>query len=509
MGGIGAAAGPLLGGLITTAISWRAAFLFQVLLVAIILWLARRVPDPLPADPHRPFDILGAVLSAVGLVLLVMGILAVDNNLWLALALVAGGVLFLTWFFLSVRAKERAGKEPLLSSSLFRNRTSNRGLVTQNIQWMLLMGVSFVAAAYLQVVRGHDAIETGIIFTAETVGLLLSSLAAGRLAQRFSQKTLILAGFVLTIGGMLLLIVMVSDNSSVWAFAPGLFLIGVGLGAMLTASVNVVQSSFVETQQGEISGLSRSVSNLGSSLGTAIAGTVLVAGIASTPERSYALAMAVLAAFGVVGLIAAMMLPRTITPAKKSDPVPRVVPPPAAVTGAGTDQGEQGHLSWIDAAQGLLLRGWRGELPRGPGPLVTGACRLGSAWWRAAVQPVVAVASRRWGWFGRGASQSRQSCRRRCRGARPAAIRSAHRSNDQVNSPGKSFSTLTAAASTPPNSWPTPRTPYRPFNQSGEPACAGTTRHQNHSSRPSKRNSKRQDNTYYERHKCTLKSTPM
>ena len=116
MGGIGAAAGPLLGGLITTAISWRAAFVFQALLVAIILWLARRMPDPLPADPRRPFDILGAVLSAVGLVLLVMGILAVDNNLWLALALVVGGVVFLTWFFLSVRAKERAGKEPLLSS---------------------------------------------------------------------------------------------------------------------------------------------------------------------------------------------------------------------------------------------------------------------------------------------------------------------------------------------------------------------------------------------------------
>ena len=328
MGGIGAAAGPLLGGLITTAISWRAAFLFQVLLVAIILWLARRVPDPLPADPHRPFDTLGAVLSAVGLVLLVMGILAVDDNLWLALGLVGGGVLFLTWFFLSVRAKERAGREPLLSSSLFKNRTSNRGLVTQNVQWLLLMGVSFVAAAYLQVVRGHDAIETGIIFTAETVGLLLSSLAAGRLAQRFSRKTLILAGFVLTIGGMLLLIAMVSDNSSVWAFAPGLFLIGVGLGAMLTASVNVVQSSFVEGQQGEISGLSRSVSNLGSSLGTAIAGTVLVAGIATTPGRSYGLAMVVLAAFGVVGLIAAMMLPRTITPAKNPSPVPRVVPPP-------------------------------------------------------------------------------------------------------------------------------------------------------------------------------------
>ena len=72
-----------------------------------------------------------------------------------------------------VRRKERAGQEPLLSTSLFRNRTSNLGLVTQNAQWLVLMGVSFVVSAYLQVVRGYNAIQTGIIFTAATVGLLV------------------------------------------------------------------------------------------------------------------------------------------------------------------------------------------------------------------------------------------------------------------------------------------------------------------------------------------------
>jgi hypothetical protein len=84
---------------------------------------------------------------------------------------------------------------------------------------------------------------------------------------------------------------------------------------MLTPSVNLVQSSFSEEFQGEISGLSRSVSNLGSSLGTAIAGTILVAGITRTPERSYALAMLVLAAFALVGLVAAAFLPKAFTPA--------------------------------------------------------------------------------------------------------------------------------------------------------------------------------------------------
>jgi MFS family permease len=320
MGGVGAAAGPLIGGLITSAISWRAAFVFQALVIAAIIWLARRVQDPLPPDPTRPFDTGGAILSAVGLVLVVMGILAADNNGWVMLALLAAGALVLAWFFRSVRAKERAGKEPLLPTVLFRNRTSNLALVTQNIQWLLLIGVSFVVAAYLQVVRGYDAIQTGVIFTAATVGLLASSLAAERLAGRRAQRTLVMAGFLVTIAGIGVLLAIVTGSPSAWAFAPGLLLIGLGLGVMLTPSINVVQSSFPEELQGEISGLSRSVSNLGSCLGTAIAGTILVAGITATPERAYGLAMIVLAAVGLLGLLAAAFLPRTRAPADAPHP---------------------------------------------------------------------------------------------------------------------------------------------------------------------------------------------
>ncbi|HEY9468958.1 MAG TPA: MFS transporter [Propionibacteriaceae bacterium] len=321
LGGIGAAAGPLIGGLITSAISWRAAFIFQALIIAVIVFLSRKITDPLPPDPTRPFDTGGAVLSSVGLVLVVMGILAADNNLWLMIILVVAGALVLALFFRSIRAKEKAGKEPLLSTSLFHNRTSNLGLVTQNTQWVMLLGTSFVVSAFLQVVRGYNAIQTGVIFTAATLGLLVSSLAAERLAKRRSQRTLILAGFVLTIAGIVVLLLIVSGSATAWSFAPGLLLIGLGLGVMLTPSVNVVQSSFPESEQGEISGLSRSVSNLGSSLGTAIAGTILVAGITATPERSYALAMASLAVVGVIGLIAAVMLPAEIrSPAAQEAP---------------------------------------------------------------------------------------------------------------------------------------------------------------------------------------------
>jgi MFS family permease len=316
MGGIGAAAGPLLGGLITAALSWRWAFVFQALVIAVIVVLSRRVEDPLPADPTRPFDTGGAVSSAVGLVLIVTGILAADDNGWLMLGLIVAGMLVLALFFRSARAKERAGREALLSTALFHNRTSNLGLVTQNAQWLLLMGTSFVVSAYLQVVRGYDAIETGVIFTATTAGLLASSLGAERFAKRRTQRTLIVTGFAVTVLGICALLAMVIGSPSAWAFTPGLLLIGLGLGFMLTPSVNVVQSSFGEDLQGEISGLSRSVSNLGSSLGTAIAGTILVAGITVTPERSYALAMVVLAAIGVIGLVVALLLPRTFAAAR-------------------------------------------------------------------------------------------------------------------------------------------------------------------------------------------------
>ncbi len=290
-----------------------------------IVCLSRAIEDPVAADPSRPFDALGAVLSAVGLVLVVMGILAADNNLALMAGLLVVGAAAARAVLppRSTPASAR-GAEPLLSTSLFRNRTSNLGLVTQNVQWLLLMGTAFVVSAYLQVVRGYNAIQTGVIFTAATGGILVSSLAAERLAKRHPQRRLILAGFVTTIVGIVVLLALVAGSPSPWAFAPGLLLIGLGVGVMLTPSVNVVQSAFPEDLQGEISGLSRCISNLGSSLGTAVAGTILVAGL---DRGSYGAAMTALALIGVVGLGAAMWLP--------SDRRATARPQIAGATGAG------------------------------------------------------------------------------------------------------------------------------------------------------------------------------
>jgi len=328
-GGLGAAAGPLIGGLVTTTLGWRSSFLLQVLVVATIIFLARAVQDPGREGPAPRFDVLGAILSAAGLFFVVLGILMSRtygwgasradftiggtvvipkggiSPVWLFIAI---GALILLWFFLHLRSAERAGKEPLLHLRLFRNRTANLGLGTQTIQWLVLQGTFFVVSVFIQEVRGYSAIETGLMLTPATAGILVSSAAAERLAQRRPQRWLVVAGFALTALGMLLLLALVREHSAVWTFVPGLLLMGLGVGVMLTSSVNIVQSSFPDADQGDISGLSRSVSNLGSSLGTALVGSVLVAE-AFPDNAGFAAAQGVLLGFSLVGLVLGVLIP--------------------------------------------------------------------------------------------------------------------------------------------------------------------------------------------------------
>jgi predicted MFS family arabinose efflux permease len=138
----------------------------------------------------------------------------------------------------------------------------------------------------------------------------VSSALAGRFAKRHSQRWLIKTGFLVTVVGMVLLLALGRQVSNVLAFAPGLLLMGVGVGAMLTSSVNVVQSSFPDRDQDDISGLSRSISNLGSSLGTALAGSILVAA-AFPGGRPFALSLTMLVVITLVGLVIAMFIPRS------------------------------------------------------------------------------------------------------------------------------------------------------------------------------------------------------
>jgi MFS family permease len=316
-GGIGAALGPLVGGFLTTAISWRVSFLLQAFIVLLIIILARRIVDPGVQGAKPKLDIVGTVLSAAGLFFVVVGILATGTYGWFSAvvwSIVAIGLVIIGLFFLHIRSRERKGKEPLLSTHIFRNRTSNLGLVTQFVQWMVLQGSFYVISVFFQTIRGYSAVLAGLVVTPATIGILLTGTRARKLATRTTQRRLISIGFILTTVGMVLVLLLPliesgASYANVWYFVPGLFLMGLGIGTMLTSSVNVVQSAFPEKDQGEISGLSRSISNLGSSFGTAVVGSILVTTI--LPEaQTFGLALIAVILVSIVGLIAAILIPR-------------------------------------------------------------------------------------------------------------------------------------------------------------------------------------------------------
>ena len=329
-GGLGAAAGPLIGGLVTSAISWRASFGLQILVVAWIILLARKITDPAPTGPRPRFDLTGAILSAAGLFFVVLGLLQSRtygfaksrqdftiggtvvipkgsiSPVWLFVAI---GALFLVWFFLYTRSRERKGRDVLLPLRLFRNKIANLGLGTQTIQWLILQGSFFTVSVYLQEVWKYNAIQTGLMLTPATIGILAASAGAGRFARRHPQRWLIIVGFLATAVGMILLLALVRVHSGIWTWVPGLLPFGAGVGVMLTSSVNVVQSSFPDADQGEISGLSRSVSNLGSSFGTALVGSVLVA-VALPEGKPFAVALTMMLVIALIGLVLAVLIPR-------------------------------------------------------------------------------------------------------------------------------------------------------------------------------------------------------
>jgi MFS family permease len=329
-GGLGAAAGPLIGGLVTSAISWRASFGLQVLVVAWIAVLARKITEPARTGPRPRFDLTGAVLSAAGLFFVVLGFLQSRtygfgksredftiagtvvipkgsiSPVWL---LVVVGALFLLWFFLHVRSRERKGRDVLLPLRLFRNKIANLGMGTQTIQWLILQGSFFTVSVYLQEVNHYNAIQTGLMLTPATVGILAASAGADRFARRHPQRWLIIVGFLATAAGMILLLTLVRAHSGILSWVPGLLLFGAGVGVMLTSSVNVVQSSFPDSDQGDISGLSRSVSNLGSSFGTALVGSAMVA-VKLPIGKTLAVALAMLLVITFIGLVLAVLIPR-------------------------------------------------------------------------------------------------------------------------------------------------------------------------------------------------------
>jgi EmrB/QacA subfamily drug resistance transporter len=292
--GAGIAVGPILGGWATTELSWRVVFAGEVVVAIGILLGTRMIPEPPRPAERGELDWFGGVLSALALGLLVLGVLEASNWGWIhpkaaspveplgfsltPWVIAAGGLLL--WAFASwERRREESGRDVLLHLRLLRIPTMRSGLWTMLAQNLILMGIFFTVPLFLQIVQGLDALETGVRMLPASAGLFVSALAGSSLAKRFPAKPLVRVGLLIVLVATLLLLDTIKptlDNSS---FLVAMGVLGVGMGLIVSQLGNVVQSAVGDRDRSEAGGLQFTAQQLGSSLGTAFLGAVVITGL--------------------------------------------------------------------------------------------------------------------------------------------------------------------------------------------------------------------------------------
>jgi EmrB/QacA subfamily drug resistance transporter len=288
-GAIAVAVGPLIGGIATTYFSWRWVFAGEVLIVLVILVLSRRIAET-PVDHRARLDYIGAILSALGLGLAVFGLLRSDEWGWVkpnvgapsilglsaTVWLIVVGLVVVWLFFLWEWRVVAAGREPLLQPNMLRNRTLTSGLTMLLFQFLIQAGVFFVVPLFLSVVLELSAIETGLRVMPLSVSLLMAALGIPRLWPRASPRRVVRIGVLLLLSGILVLMSGIDVGASAAVVAMPMFLIGLGIGCLASQLGAVTVSAFPDEQSGEVGGLQNTATNLGASLGTALAGSVLI-----------------------------------------------------------------------------------------------------------------------------------------------------------------------------------------------------------------------------------------
>jgi len=297
--GAAIAAGPLIGGFVTTYFSWRYVFVGEVVVVAGVLIVHRRMKRaPKPEHPPR-LDLGGAALSAAALGLVVFGILKSSSWGWVApLAaptiagheitpfgfsvvpfLIVGGLVLLGCFWMWEERRERHGLSTLLDRALLRIDTLRAGLLSLSAQQLVLMGTFFVLPVYLQVVLGFDAFETGKRLFPMSISMLAAALTGPKLAARFAPRAVVQVGLAAMVVGALVLVGTIDVSLNDLGFAVSLILFGLGAGLLMSQLGNVIMSSAPPEQTNEAGGLQGTAQNLGASLGTALIGSVLLLGL--------------------------------------------------------------------------------------------------------------------------------------------------------------------------------------------------------------------------------------
>jgi EmrB/QacA subfamily drug resistance transporter len=291
--GAGIAVGPILGGWATTELSWRVVFAGEVVLVVFILAMTGKVADAERSGPKPRLDYLGAVLSAVGLGVIVLA--ALQSSTWgwvmpkdspitplgfsLTIWMIIGGAVLLWAFTVWQRHREKIGTDPLVHMGLLRIPPLRAGLIGLFSQNLILMGVFFVVPLYLQLVLGLDALQTGVKMLPISVTMLLAAAAGSRLSTRFTVRTIVRAGLATTVLAVLILLSTIDPELRDVGFAVSMAVLGVGMGLMVSQLGNVVQSSVDASGRGEAGGLQYTGQQLGSSLGVALIGAIVLTGL--------------------------------------------------------------------------------------------------------------------------------------------------------------------------------------------------------------------------------------
>jgi len=291
--GAGIAVGPILGGWLTTDFTWRLVFVGEVVVALGILAGTRVIHEP-PREGAAPrLDWVGGVLSALGLALIVFGVLQASNWGWLEPRdsplepfgfsltpfVVAAGVLVLAGFSAWQRHREGRGLPPLVHLGLLRIRALRGGVGMLLAQNLILMGIFFTIPLYLQIVQGLDALETGVQMLPASVGLFLTALVGSALASRFPPRLLVRTGLAVVLLAVVLLLGTIEPELDSIAFLVATGVLGVGMGLIVSQLGNVVQSAVGDDDRSEAGGLQTTAQQLGSSLGTALLGAIVISGL--------------------------------------------------------------------------------------------------------------------------------------------------------------------------------------------------------------------------------------
>ena len=301
LSGAAVAAGPLIGGFLTTYASWRYVFAGEVVIMIIVVSFSRLVTDSTPREPVR-IDIWSVLLSSSGLVLAVFGMLQSKTWGWVRPAAspdIAGreitplGISLTSWLILAgtfllyafVRRQGtlvRSGRPPLVHMEVFSIRVLRSGLTVLGAQYAITAGLFFMVPVYLQMTLGLDALATGTKIFPLSVSLILFSVVGTRLSARWSPRRIVRWGQSILVVSSLVLLGSVSIDLKNGFFAAGMFCAGAGLGLLASQLGNVNMSAVTEKQTSEVGGLQGVFQNLGSSLGTAVIGSVLIASLTTS-----------------------------------------------------------------------------------------------------------------------------------------------------------------------------------------------------------------------------------